>query len=369
MTKLTELRVFLPALLVLLLLCTRPAILLAAEDGTAASQKPAEPPPVDLRWATNIETEIGLTRQALDQLRRELDKSTARNAEAITSSLSLVESTMSRMHERQMESMHNSNRTVLIIAGVFAGVGFVCLVLISLVLMRTIGRFSELSAATPNRGHLLGPGQPVAALGSGETAPARAGTAEEVSNRFQSALEQLQKRILELEQSAQPAPANGTSIRAGAAVMDSLPEAPKTTATIAPMVATVDIQPLLPDDEPASKAASEEAQPGSRVSVLLGKGQALLNLDSAESALQCFEEALALEPNHADALVKKGMALEKMQDWERALECYNRAIAADRSITVAYLYRGGVCNRLQRYREALESYEQALQTEKKSAAF
>ena len=210
MTQLTALRVFLPAILVLALHCASPAALLSAEEDTAALRKSAEPPSADLRWATNIEAEISLTRQALDQLRRELDKSSARNAEAITSSLGLVESTMARMHERQMESVQNSNRIILIIAGVFAAVGLVCLVLISLILMRTIGKFSELAGAVPQRGQLLGPGQPVAALGSGEMTPSRTGAAEEVSSRFQGALDQLQKRILELEHSAQATGSHGS---------------------------------------------------------------------------------------------------------------------------------------------------------------
>jgi tetratricopeptide (TPR) repeat protein len=128
------------------------------------------------------------------------------------------------------------------------------------------------------------------------------------------------------------------------------------------------IQPLLPNPQGAPGGQGENAAPASRASVLLGKGQALLNLDATEQALQCFDEVLAAEPNHAEALVKRGMALEKLQDWEQALESYDRAIAIDSSLTVAHLYRGGVCNRLQRHREALESYEKALRSEKKIRA-
>lgn len=356
-----------PVILALALWCAPPTALIAGEDlaGTAPP-KPIEPPAAHFLLATNVEAEIAQTRQALDQLRREFEKSSTRQADAIASSLKLVESTLSRMHERQMEISQNSNRITLIVAGVFATVGFLCLLVTALVLMRAINRFSDLAATAPQRAQLPAPPQPVAALGTGEVTPSRTGAAEEASSRFQSALEQLQKRILELEHSAQAGPPGAATPRGNAAV-DSAPT--NTPAiTVGPLVATVDIQPLLPDDEPTSKTANDDTSPASRASVLLGKGQALLNLDSAESALRCFDEALALEPNNAEALVKRGMAFEKLQDWEQALESYDRAIAADRSITVAYLYRGGVCNRLQRYREALESYEQALQTEKKSQA-
>jgi tetratricopeptide (TPR) repeat protein len=335
----------------------------SAEADAATTLKTNEPSVAELRLSTNVEAEILLTRQALDQLRREVEQSATRNAAAITSSLSLVETTLARMHERQMQSAQNANRTILIVSGVFAALGLVCLLLISLVLMRAIGRFSEAAASAPAQSHLLGPGQAVAALGAGEMAASRRGAAEEASSRFQSALEQLQRRIVELEQSAQ-ATVSG----------NATPSSSLTPRVVSPKpaeeqaVSTVDIQPLLPDDELASASAEDGAGPASRATVLLGKGQALLNLDSAEPALKCFEEALVLEPNNAEAFVRRGMALEKLQDWEQALESYDRAIESDQSMTVAYLYRGGVCNRLQRYREALESYEQALRTEKKSQA-
>jgi tetratricopeptide (TPR) repeat protein len=303
----------------------------------------------------NPVAELRAAQEAIEQLRRELEVSSARNAEAITAGLSLIEPTLARMHERQMEAVQSSNRTILIVAGVFAAVGLVGLVFISLILVRAIGRFSEMAVMGAPRA-LLGAGHALPALGEGEMRP---GAAERASGRFQGAIDQLQQRVRELESGLQ---ASG-DVAAPLAV-----NAPRPAQLEAPGVSN--IQPLPPASptlpapglEPASGAAA------SRTTVLLGKGQALLNLDSAEQALQCFEEALTLEPNNAEVLVKKGMALEKLQDWEQALENYDRAIAIDGSLTVAYLYRGGVCNRLQRYREALESYEKALRTEKKSRA-
>lgn len=351
------------AILALAILCGLRLEMKSAEPDASTTPRTNEPAFVELRLSTNLEAEILFTRQALEQLRREVEQTAARNAAAITSSLSLVESTLARMHERQMQSAQNANRTILIVSGVFAALGLVCLLLISLVLMRAIGRFSEVAATTPAHAHLLGSGQAVAALGAGDVGAARRSAAEEASSRFQSALDQLQRRIVELEHSAQA----GVSGRA-ATTANAVPRTDSVRPAEAQGGSTVNIEPLLPDDEPAASAAEEGSAPASRATVLLGKGQALLNLDSVEPALRCFEEALALEPNNAEALVKKGMAFEKMQDWERALESYDRAIEADPSMTVAYLYRGGVCNRLQRYREALESYEQALRTEKKSQA-
>lgn len=328
----------------------KPSVVPPVTQGTNVTSVPQEMVTAVVQISTNAEAEIRKTQEAIAGLRLELGARSAQNSEAITTSLRLIESSMSRMHERHMEAVQSSNRAILTVAGIFAAVGLVGIIFILVILSRALGRFSEIAIANAARGQLLGAGANTALLGAGDGAAARLGSAEESSARFQSAIDQLQKRILELEHSAQTGTANGSH----AATLDA-----KATEN-------VNIEPLIPGDSAGS--APEDETPAARANVLLGKGQALLNLDATETAMECFNEVLDINPNNADALVKRGMAFEKLQDWERALENYDRAIVADSSMTVAYLYRGGVCNRLQRYREALESYEQALRTEKNSRA-
>lgn len=324
----------------------------------AAEEDPASTAPSTLSPASpsapastnNAEVELRKTQESIEKLHRELEARSAQNSEALTASLRMIETSMTRMHERHMEAVQSSNRAILTVAGVFAAIGIIGLIFILVLLARALGRFSEIAINTAPRG-LLGAGPSAALIGGGEGIGNRIGSAEEASARFQGAIDQLQKRILELEQSAQ-AGANAGS---------------RSRASLAKPAEGSNIEPLMPEDATPEVMSGEEP-PASRSTVLLGKGQALLNLDATETAMECFDEVLDLEPNNADALVKRGMAFEKMQDWERALENYDRAILADSSMTVAYLYRGGVCNRLQRYREALESYERALLTEKSSRA-
>jgi len=322
----------------------------AAPAPAAAGATPEAVAPTNVAAST---AELRAAQEAIEQLRRELEHNAARNADAITAGLSVIEPALTR----QLEAVRSSNQTILLVAGLFAGVAVLGLLVISLILMRAIGRFSELAVISSSRAHLLGMGQ-----GELEMTPARSGVAGQVSGRFHGALEQLQRRIQELEQSLQAASAEHPLVPAPPPTALAMPSPPE------PGAEATNIQPLLSSPAPTGSAAAGSPASPSRASVLLGKGQALLNLDAADQALACFEEALTLEPGNAEALVKKGMALEKLQDWEQALECYNRAIASDNTLTVAYLYRGGVCNRLQRYREALESYEQALRTEKKVRA-
>ena len=115
----------------------------------------------------------------------------------------------------------------------------------------------------------------------------------------------------------------------------------------------------------ATHVRNERAERDARIALLLGKGQALLNLQQADTALTCFDEVIALDSTNAEAFVKKGMALERLGKLDEAIDCYDRAIALDESMTMAYLSKGGVFNRLERYGEALQCYEQALRAQQK----
>jgi len=314
-------------------------------------------PPVGAEVAgTNGPVETNLTREAIEQLRRDIEAAAARNTAAITAALDRFTPTIEALQNQQAAVIQSSNKTVLIVAGLFAGVGLVALMSIVALLMRTLGRFSEL-ANNAARGAVFGAGHPAPALGPGDMVNVNATAVEQASGRFQHAIEHLQKRIFELEHAAQPG-----AIESGKAAVPQ-----KTVETLGP-VSAINISPLPAHDVVAVRKPGEPTDATSRTGLLLGKGQALLNLDQAEQALECFDEILALDPNNTEALVRRGLALERLENWEKALECYDRAIALDSALTVAYLYKGGVCNKLQRHREALESYEHALRAERRSRA-
>ena len=289
---------------------------------------------------TNSASDSHLSPQMVEQIRREMDAALARNSEAITAaSLTLMEPALARMQQRQTDALQSANRTVLLVAGIFAAVGFLAIVMITLILVRALGRFSEVAVANgPSRRELPAPAGSVKALESPADSQAADSAVAQTGARFQGAIEQLQRRIRELEHGLQstnegrvlPMTQNGTSS---------------------------------PGD---ADAQTEPAVVTSRTVVLLGKGQSLMNLGEAKDALTCFEQALELEPDNTDLLVKKGLAQEQLENWDDALASYNRALALDPGLTVAYLYKGGVCNRLQRYQEALQSYERALHTERQT---
>src|SRR5262245_23663763 len=279
-----------------------------------------------------LQEQLHATQLAIEQTRQEAGESARRNAETIATSLKLIEQTLALQREREMEVMQKSNRLILTGAGVFGGIGIMALVFTAWFLLRAMNRLSQIAASFPI-GHALSPAAATPTLEGGHPHLVGFGPVESPGPRLLGAIERLEKRIHELENTAQ------------------LPSASE-----------------LKHDENTrgGQPVRAESERSERISLMLGKGQALLHMDQPENALACFDEVLAAEPNHAEALIKKGTALERLKRLEEAIECYDRAIAADSSLSLAYLYKGGVFNQLERFSEALECYEQALRHQQKA---
>lgn len=120
--------------------------------------------------------------------------------------------------------------------------------------------------------------------------------------------------------------------------------------------------------EPANGTTASPHHTDICIANLLAEGSHLLEAGKYDSALKCFDTALALHPDRADTLVKLGSALDRLGRTDEALKSFDRAIELDDSLATAYLNKGGIFNRLARYDEALQCYEQALTKQKKSAA-
>jgi len=307
--------------------------------------EPAPPPPPDradetnaqdtLRSLLHVQEQLHATQLAIERNRQETDAAAARSAEKLGNRLQGIEQALEAQRAQELETMQNSNRVMLIVAGSFAGLAFVALLLTAYFQWRIVNRLAEISASLPF-GHALGAGPALGSLGADDTHHLALGPAQESNQRLLGALDRLEKRIHELEHTTR------LPLKEG----EPLPPAGA----------------LAPSDS-SSEPATEGRPDAARITVLLGKGQSLLNLDHAEEALSCFDEVLRLDANHPEALVKKGAALERLRKLDEAVACYDRAIAADSTLTVAYLYKGGLFNRMERFSEALECYEQALRTQ------
>ncbi len=328
--------------LVLALVCFATACFGAeTASPTAVPNKPDETNTQEtLRAYLQLQEQLHATQLAIERNRKEASDAATDNAKAFASRLQGIEQALNSQRAQELEAMQSSNKAMLVVAGSFAALGFLAMLFMAYFQWRTISRLAEIAAALP-AAHALGSEPPVAALGAGDEHLVTVGPPGESGQRLIGALERLEQRIYQLEHTPHPPLPEGAS----------------------PGQATPHPAPASGEPPGAVTADTAVASDAASLTLLLGKGQSLLNLDKAEEALTCFDQVLALDPNHPDALVKKGAALERLRKLDEAIACYDRAIAADDSLTVAYLYKGGLFNRMERFNEALECYEQALRTQ------
>jgi tetratricopeptide (TPR) repeat protein len=359
------------------LLLVSAAVLMVASLSLASAPEAESRPPIDpqsfeqlqeqqqsiLRALEQARQDATATAHSIDLIREETAATAKRNSEVVESRLGRIEESVNAQHERELENLQKSHRFTLIIVGVFAGVGFFGMLFFAVFLLRVMNRRTEaLVAQVASQSY--NPGFMPAALGSGDTQIVPVNRVEQSTARFLSTIERLEKRIHDFEGAAEPAPGHGP--RPAPAVVEPEPKrASETPRVIVEPSEAADSRASAEPESAVARAKSERAERDARIALLLGKGQALLNLQQADNALGCFDEVITIDSTNAEAFVKKGIALERLGRLDEAIDTYDRAIALDDSMTMAYLSKGGVFNRLERYGEALQCYEQALRAQQK----
>jgi tetratricopeptide (TPR) repeat protein len=328
-------------------------------DGTnAAPAEKSQASETDAFWAQHVvesyqqlQSQQESMMRDMEQARQQAEVTAKRSAEELEARLNRIEQSVSADHEHEIEAMQNAHRFTLIVVGVCAGVGFLGMLFFAAFLLRVMNRRTETMIAQFT-GQLLGAGFTPAALGNGETQVVIPNRVEQSTTRFLNTIERLEQRIHELEDSSET-------------VVLAQPTLKKSGESSSDNGSNGDSKPATEEELAEARAKHEKAERDARIALLLGKGQAHLNLQQADTALSCFNEVIELDPTNAEAAVKKGMALEKLGSLDEAIDCYDRAIALDHSMTMAYLNKGGVFNRLERYGEALQCYELALRAQQK----
>jgi tetratricopeptide (TPR) repeat protein len=210
-----------------------------------------------------------------------------------------LENNIAARHAADLEVAQKNQQSMFMLAGAFGLTVLAAVLFMAWLQWRSVARLVEIASR---------PGAALASAGAVQQLAAPGRAAVEVSNaRLLDIVGQLEKKILDLE--------------SGGRLLAS----------------------------PAAKPADP-----------LAEGQAFLDANEAQKALDCFEKLLSAQPQNPEALVKKASALEKLDRVEESLACCDSAIAADGAAVTAYLFKGGLLNRLQRYDEALKCYEQAM---------
>lgn len=286
-----------------------------------------EPDPQLLRSVLILQEQVRTTQRAVEQAREEAQAESKRTADNMAARLNTIEQTLNTQRDQELRDLQKSTHQMIIIVGLATAVGFLAMMVTGFLQVRAASRLTEVSrqlAALPTPPHfrLAELPAPGALPGSGETTPAL----EEANAHLLGAIDRLEHRLEEME-----ATPGGTQ-----------------TAT----------------NGHKTTNAGTPATP--QLATILSKGQALLNMDKAEEALEQFDEALRLEPRNLEAWIKRGTALERLQRIEDAIKSYDQAIAIDGSTATAYLFKAGVYNRQKKYAEALQCYEKALHAQQKT---
>jgi len=118
---------------------------------------------------------------------------------------------------------------------------------------------------------------------------------------------------------------------------------------------------------PSSKQACErvEYHDPTDAEALNVKGMNLVRTRQLRAALECFDQAVKLNPNHSRAWHNIGMSLMGLRESsEEASHCFQRAIEIDPLYAEAWNNNGAVLAILNKENDALACYERALELKK-----
>jgi hypothetical protein len=131
----------------------------AASAQTGGAEQAPLPPPAPrvqdtnsleiLRACRQLQEQLHATRLAIEQSRQEMKLAEAQTAEALSNALHAIDETFAAQRSRDLEAMESSNRVTLIVAGTFAALGLVTLLMVGFFQWRMSQGLAEISAALP----------------------------------------------------------------------------------------------------------------------------------------------------------------------------------------------------------------------------
>lgn len=140
---------------------------------------------------------------------------------------------------------------------------------------------------------------------------------------------------------------------------------PAATSTPSPDVATIAASPTAAADIEAG-TVGDGAAPSSDAFALYEKGWEAYKKNHDEDAVEAFKQALAIDPDYADARYKLGLAYDALQkkeeadrEYEKAVEAYKKFIDRHADDAVAHYHLGLVYGKLHKYDDAVKVLKQA----------
>src|SRR5437867_3824566 len=82
-----------------------------------------------LRAYLQVQEQLHATQLAIERNRKEADEASARTAEALANRLQAIEQSVALQRSRELDAMQSSNHAMLFVAGAFATIGLLAMVL------------------------------------------------------------------------------------------------------------------------------------------------------------------------------------------------------------------------------------------------
>ncbi|MDR2205125.1 MAG: tetratricopeptide repeat protein [Flavobacteriaceae bacterium] len=90
------------------------------------------------------------------------------------------------------------------------------------------------------------------------------------------------------------------------------------------------------------------------------KGSALGILGKYEEAIECYDKAIELKPDNAEAYYNKGITLSYLGKYQEAVECYDKAIELKPDNAEVYINKGNALSNLGKHQEAIKCFDKAI---------
>ena len=91
------------------------------------------------------------------------------------------------------------------------------------------------------------------------------------------------------------------------------------------------------------------------------KGCALDSLEQYKEVIKYYDKAIEIDPDDADAYNNKGYALYCLKQYKEAIKCYDKVIEIDPDFALAYNNKGCALDSLKQYKEAIKCYDKAIE--------
>jgi tetratricopeptide (TPR) repeat protein len=149
-------------------------------------------------------------------------------------------------------------------------------------------------------------------------------------------------------------------------IKNKIEETNKTQKQITSILQEVDNIEKKEGTQPIEEIRSEEIKISTKWLLLkehILKGNEYYYKKKYNNAIQCFDNALEIEPNNTNAWNNKGLALDDLCKHYEAIECYDRALEINTNNANAWNNKGAAIYHLGKYNEAIQCFDKAIEIE------